>query len=72
MQKIVLKREEITTKQRRGKKMESMRGWASQRQGPFMTEQLLNCSQMTQVDFKVFKELSQPGSGLCVSEGNED
>lgn len=52
--------------------MERMRGWTSQHQGPFITEQLLNCSQMTQVDFKVFKELSQPGSGLCVSERNED
>lgn len=27
---------------------------------------------MIQVDLKVFKELSKPGSGLCVSEGNED
>lgn len=52
--------------------MESTQGRASQHQGPFITEQLLNRSQMTQVDFKVFKELSQPGSGLCVSEGNED
>lgn len=51
---------------------ESMQGWASRHQGPFITEQLLNRSQMIQVDFKVFKELSQPGSGLCVSEGNEN
>lgn len=55
---------------RKGIKMESMLGWASQHQGPFISEQLLNCSQMTQVDFKVFTELTQPS--LCVSEGNED
>lgn len=52
--------------------MESMQGWASHHQGPFITEQMLNCNQMIQVDFKVFKELSHSGSGLCVSEGNED
>lgn len=34
--------------------------------------QLLGCSQMTQVDLKVFKELSQTHSNLCVSERNED
>jgi len=53
------------------KKVGACRTGPPKHQGPFVREQLLNFSQMTQVDFKVFKESSQPGCGLCASGGNE-